>query len=153
FGRYGYDPLFNYYRWQNRRDRAWLTDLRSVYEGRFRGDIPRPPRTLVEQNRIVQNITVNNRTTINNINITNFVRATAPLNRCKSKTIAAQPVPRNQLAEITKYRREVRTFGRERSQIESNLIKTGGAVAGTNRSAARVVNFAAPKTLAAATTT
>jgi hypothetical protein len=151
FGRYGYDPLFNYYRWQNRRDRAWLTDLRSVYEGRFRGDIPRPPRTLVEQNRIVQNITVNNRTTINNINITNFVRATAPLNRFESKSVALRPVPRNQLAEITNYSREVRTLGRERSQIESSLIKTGGA-ATTNRAAARVVKFEVPKTLAATAT-
>ena len=145
FGRFGYDPLFSYYRWRNRDNRAWLADMRFVYDGRFKGDFPRPPRTLAQQNTIIQNITVNNRTTVNNINITNLVRATAPLNRFESKTVALQPTPRAQIAEATKYSQEVRSVVRERTQLESQLVRRGAAGTTGRTAAPQTVNLALPK--------
>ncbi|MBX9579795.1 MAG: hypothetical protein K2X87_05755, partial [Gemmataceae bacterium] len=78
--RWGYDPLWNYYSVAYRDTPRWSAGIGDVYAGRYRGDIPRPPRTLVQQNTAIQNITnvtnvtnltnnitvVNNNTTVNN---------------------------------------------------------------------------------------
>ena len=58
-GRSGYDPNFNYYRSTFADASGWERGLRGLYQARFRGDIARPPRTLVQQNQIFQNIRVN----------------------------------------------------------------------------------------------
>lgn len=42
YGRFGYDPLFGYYRWHYRNDPRWMSDLRGVYVGRFNGTLARP---------------------------------------------------------------------------------------------------------------
>jgi hypothetical protein len=150
FGRFGFDPLFSYYRWAHRDDRAWFNDLRFVYQGRYRGEIPRPPRNLIEQNRLIQNITVNNRTTINNINVTKYLTATAPLNRFESKQINLQAVPRAQIAEARKYAQDLRAVARERHQVQTNLL-TNGAAPLSNRAAPQTVKLNLPKTAVAAT--
>src|SRR5262249_7142655 len=70
FGRHC-DPLYGYYRSCYWADSHWERGLRDLYEGRFSGELARPPRTLIQQNIVVQNIT--NTTTINNItNVTNI---------------------------------------------------------------------------------
>jgi hypothetical protein len=148
--RFGYDPLFSYYRWQHRNDRAWLNDLRFVYEGRYRGTVPRPPRTFAEQRTLIQNITVNNQTTINNINITNFMRATAPLNRFESKQVRLQPVPRAQIAEARKYTQEIHAVAKERSRTELQLVRRGDAAI-TRGAAPRSVQLTLPTTPAITT--
>src|SRR5205807_671189 len=48
------DPSYNYYRRHPAWSKAW-NSLRGLYEARYRGDAPRPPHTLVEQKRLVQN--------------------------------------------------------------------------------------------------
>jgi len=49
FERYGYDPLFAYYRWAHRAEPQWVNNLRSIYTGRFRGMVARPPLDLRQQ--------------------------------------------------------------------------------------------------------
>jgi len=43
------DPLFGYYAWQNRGNPNWHNGLRGLYEARREGRVPRPARTLREQ--------------------------------------------------------------------------------------------------------
>jgi hypothetical protein len=53
--RRGYrDAMFGYYHWRNRADPRWERDLRQLYAGRFRGNVPRPPRTLAEQRALLR---------------------------------------------------------------------------------------------------
>ena len=40
--------------WVAHRREHWDRDVHDLYEGRFRGDIPRPPRTLAQQNDIIK---------------------------------------------------------------------------------------------------
>ncbi len=88
-GRYSYDPNFAFYRRRFRDDDQWVSSLRELYTLRRSGAVPRPPRTLIQQTQIVNNITVNKteNVTINkNIHITNIqnVTALAPINRMES---------------------------------------------------------------------
>jgi len=46
------DPLYNYYHWANRDNRAWERNLVSTYNDRVRGDSLPPPRTLSAQERL-----------------------------------------------------------------------------------------------------
>ncbi len=87
-----YDPDFSWYRLRFGGDRSWEVNLRQLYVARTRGDVPRPPRTLVQQRLLVQNITVNktvNVTVSKNIRITNVqnVSVVTPINRINNTQV------------------------------------------------------------------
>ncbi|MDB5311052.1 MAG: hypothetical protein JWO38_5254 [Gemmataceae bacterium] len=42
YGRRGYDPLLNYYRWANRGNPGWYGGLAGLYTGRLNGSLPVP---------------------------------------------------------------------------------------------------------------
>ncbi len=48
-----YDPLFSYCRWSHRDFPDWHAGLLRLYDGRLKGQIPLPPRTLALQNRFI----------------------------------------------------------------------------------------------------
>jgi hypothetical protein len=64
-----YDPLFSYYRCGYRADPFWRAGIVDLYCGRYRGDYLCPPRTLIQQNTVINNIT--NNTNVNNVNLNN----------------------------------------------------------------------------------
>jgi hypothetical protein len=83
YGRYGFrpwlayangygDPLFNYYRWRNRDNPRWYSNLYHTYEGRLHGTLARPARTLVEQNRLFERGANGHRVSHAVTNINNF---------------------------------------------------------------------------------
>lgn len=125
-GGHGYDPLFSYYRWNNRNDRSWEVGLRNLYVGRFDGRLARPPRTLVQQNTLVQNInkTNINNTTINNVTINNIKNITmvTPLAKVDKQTVKLQAVSEDQVRLEKKAADEVRAAGGKRKQLESELV-------------------------------
>ena len=113
----GRDSLYSYYRWQNRDNARWDTDLRAMYDGRRRGDIPRPATTLVAQQQQIQNVQKN--TTVNNVNVVNNLTTVAALNQVdKSRVnvklrevtnneIVAQRQAAKQRAAVVSERRKV----------------------------------------------
>ena len=97
-----FDPNFAYYRHVYRADPTWERDLRDLYAGRFGGTIARPPHTLVEQNTLIKNITVNKTENVmvgKNVRITNVqnVHAIVPVTRINNtkvtilSSLAAKP--------------------------------------------------------------
>lgn len=48
-GRYGYDPIFAYERWQHRQDRAWEQHVAATYQNRRDHAEARPPRVWANQ--------------------------------------------------------------------------------------------------------
>ena len=69
---WGYDPLWSYYSLAYRDQPAWINGLSTLYVGRWRGDLPRPPVNLVQQNTIINNISRTNiRNVTNNITVVN----------------------------------------------------------------------------------
>jgi hypothetical protein len=126
-----HDPLLSYYRWQFRNNPSWVRDLRQVYVGRTQGTIPRPPRTLVQQNTLVQNRVVTNvqNTAINNItNVTNL-RSVAPLASLtqlrRSNVVRLQPLSRTQLTAERRVVQQYRTLGSERARVQATVINRG----------------------------
>ncbi|HWG43353.1 MAG TPA: hypothetical protein VN688_11260 [Gemmataceae bacterium] len=91
-GRSVFDPNFAYYRHTYAGYGTWERGLRDLYTARIRGDIARPPITLVQQNQVIRNITVNKSVNVNvnrNINITNVqnVSVLTPLARVNNTRV------------------------------------------------------------------
>jgi hypothetical protein len=70
---WGYDPLWSYYSVEYRASPEWHRGMGDLYQGRYRGELMRPPVTLVQQNTTIINITkVTNVTNVtNNITVVN----------------------------------------------------------------------------------
>src|SRR5262249_46389469 len=74
------DVNYSYYRAAYARYPAWDRNLRTLYTARFRGDVARPPVTLTQQTRVINNINIRktgNTVVHKNINITNIQNVTA----------------------------------------------------------------------------
>ncbi len=106
-GQHFYDPLFTYYRWRYRSDPAWERDLRRVYEARREGSMPRPPRTLAEQQRVAAAPGAKQ------------VRAVASLTQIQQTTnIKLQQVTNVQAQQFRKTAEHFQTLRQERSTVE-----------------------------------
>ncbi len=88
------DANFSYYRAENVRDRRWEPSLRGLYTARQKGEVASPPRTLVQQTTVIQNLTVQktqNVTVNKTINLTNINNVTmlAPLTKIENTRVTA----------------------------------------------------------------
>jgi hypothetical protein len=123
-GRVGVDPLFGYYRWTNRATPHWENDLRGVYTARFNNVAVRPPQTLVQQNVVVNNVTINK-------NITNvYAKNTAvvSLNQINQHgTAKIQPVPPQRVAAEQLQVKHLQATGAERVKAEQSVVVKGKA--------------------------
>jgi hypothetical protein len=141
-GCYG-DPLFSYYSVHYRSDPGWSVSIQATYVGCYAGTIARPPRTLIQQNTVVQNITVNNinnttivnntnninNTTINkNVNVNNNVRNTtmlSSLSQASKNGVAMKPVaPQERVAAKTAAQQIVQA-SQQRVVQEKQLLAQG----------------------------
>src|SRR5262249_13865600 len=111
YGGFGYDPLYNYYRWSYRDNPAYFRDLPGLYAARYSGGAPRPPRTLVQQTTVINN------TNINTTNIKN-VTVLAPLAQMDRKVVRLKPVPQQQLSALRQAAQEFRQASSQRAQGE-----------------------------------
>jgi hypothetical protein len=125
FGHGCYDPLFSYYRFNYGVDSGWEVGLQDLYAGRFSGALARPPRTLIEQNTVVQNIT--NNTVINNVTNIRNVTMLTPLSQVDPAVTPLRavtpPVQQTALAAAQHFR----TVGGQRGNLESQLLASGTA--------------------------
>jgi hypothetical protein len=131
-----YDPLWSYYSLTYRDTPAWQTNVTNVYVGRFKGDVPRPPRTLVQQNTVIQNVTnvtnvTNNNTTVVVNNPPPAQAVIAPLadvSKVSSQPIAMAAVKADDRVQEQKQAKELRQFAAERRKVETALVDKGQAV-------------------------
>ncbi|MBL8798221.1 MAG: YXWGXW repeat-containing protein [Planctomycetia bacterium] len=132
------DPIFSYYHYHHRHEPDWEISLRFTYGGRYRGEIARPPRTLIQQNTIVQNnIVVNNvkNTTVNNIVVNNSttntkvqnVNMVKSINQVNNKTVNLKPVtPEARLTEKAAAQQVVKA-AQQRQVAETQALSRGPA--------------------------
>lgn len=123
-----YDPLWNYYRIQNAGNPQWANNINNVYVGRYNGSVPRPPRTLVQQTTIVNNVTNNNTTIVNNVNNSNnqiMLTSLKEVNKTNT-SIVLKPVANDQRVAEQKAARELRDTGAQRQRLESRIAQQGG---------------------------
>jgi YXWGXW repeat-containing protein len=146
--RFNLDPNFSYYHYQYVKDPFWERNLRTFYSARARGEIARPPRTLVQQTQVVQNVQVNKTA---NVNVHNSLRIThaqnvtalAPLAEVHNTRVTAlgslgqgkgptvshvttlEQVTREQRVQEQKAAVQIRESGHQRAQVEAKLITPG----------------------------
>jgi hypothetical protein len=149
--RFCLDVNFSYYRAAYVKHPDWERNLVTLYRGRYDGTIGRPPVTLVEQTRVINNITVNHTTNVvvtKNVNVTHLqnVSVLQPISRAgtirvttmaslagvRAGVSVAAPVGREVRVEhlsrerIVEERRQVariNTIARERRVAEATAIK------------------------------
>ena len=78
--RFSYDANYDSSRGAYAGYVGWERNLRTLYSDRYNGDVPRPPRTLVQQNTVINNITVNR---TNNV----FVNKTLNITNVQNQTV------------------------------------------------------------------
>jgi hypothetical protein len=132
--RYSYDPLYAYYRFANARDRNWDRDLHTLFRGRIDGNIARPPQTLVQQTKIINNITNNTNNTTNITNIKN-VTALSTLNQVttNNKDIKLVKVTKDEVAQQQKHTQLFQQAAVQRRQVESKLITQNAGATKTDK--------------------
>jgi hypothetical protein len=125
FGRgYFHDPLFGYYSIAHRGDPFWHGGIGDLYAGRYRGTIAPPPRTLVQQNIVVNNIvnnsTVNNTLMNRNISNVTMLGSLQNVRRTDNRALTAvTPAARQQfVAEAHQFR----DVAQQRHQLESAIV-------------------------------
>jgi hypothetical protein len=129
---WGYDPLWSYYSVAYRGHPEWRRGVGELYSGRYKGDLVRPPTTLVQQNTTINTITktnvtnvtntltvVNGAPTVNNTNVSG-VTMVAPLKfagdlqRTKFEPLSAAG-RRTEAAAA----RQIRQVGVQRTRLET----------------------------------
>ena len=124
-----YDPLWDYYSLTFRNDPRWQASVTGLYTGRYNGDFARPPRTLVQQNTVVKNVT--NITNVTNVNTVNNNVMVTKLTEVRPATRAAalQVVSQADRVREQQNARELRQLATQRQKLETGLVDRGRTVA------------------------
>jgi hypothetical protein len=122
-----YDPMYSYYSVTYRDDPGWRGGaMIELYVGRYKGDVPRPPATLVQQNNIFVNNTVTNNTTIINnktVNVTNVQMLTTVNAAAKANpNMKMEPVTMAARQAHMQASREIQTSAVQRAQSETKMV-------------------------------
>jgi hypothetical protein len=136
-----YDPLWDYYRIQNLNNPGWAVGINNLYVGRFNGSVPRPPRTLVQQTTVINNITnvtnvtnnnttivnntTNNNTVVNNRENLTMLTSIKDVNKT-NKEIVLRPVSKDVIRNDVAAARELRDVAAQRQRLETTIAKQPG---------------------------
>jgi hypothetical protein len=144
-GRRTFDPDFAHFR--HFQGEQWERGMHDLFAARREGRIARPPHTLAEQQKVIQNITTNNQqnvtvnktlnitnvqmasavtplTQVNNNPVTNIVR---PLDRKEAPVVRLASVSREERQRDVKAAQQFRQSAQTRQQQEAQLIRQGSA--------------------------
>jgi len=110
--RYGYDPIYSHYRWENRNDRNWEGSRRQYYEHRRDHQDARPPRTWAALSARAPGD--RNRDDFEVAQRYDRVVSNREGGRQRFKAVDKQERER-----YVSQRQEVRKFGKEREQLET----------------------------------
>jgi hypothetical protein len=143
-----WDPIYEHYRSEFHGDQAWDRNLKDLYRGRFAGDIPRPPHTFREQEKVIQGFTANKTANVNvlkNGNITHVqsVSALVPLAKYHEekvtrlsglapgtkvpavREIKVQQVKKEEIVREKQQIQHVREVTQQRQVHEAKLVTSG----------------------------
>lgn len=119
------DPMFSYYRACFPRDPFWRGGINDLYVGRFRGDIPSPPRTLGMQNQFFANAPITgNRAMVNNrpVNVGDMRMLGTPGQLARtSPNLRFQNLGMDARRDVMQSGRTINNFARQRGQLEGQL--------------------------------
>jgi hypothetical protein len=127
-------PLFAHFRVQHRSDPGFVPALERLFVERTRGLAPRPPATFVQQNQVIQNLTVNKTVQINNKTVTvnnpqtlvQNLQVVAPLKQVtRINNVRVQPVTKTTLVQHQRVATQIRESAAKRRDVELKLVADG----------------------------
>jgi hypothetical protein len=132
YSRGSYCPIYSHYRWTYARvDTRWEVELRERHRLCREHVDRRPARTYVQQQTIINNITVNKNVNVTNVNVNKLALA-KPLNQVAKQPVDPKgPQPPMKFQKVTKDDRdalarkanEVRKVSTERLNLESKAAR------------------------------
>ena len=143
---WGYDPLWSYYSLAYRNNRPWFNGFNTLYAGRYNGTIAAPPRTLVQQNTVINKITnvnvknvtnnvtvVNRNVTVNNKDVT-AVTMVVPMKVVNHLQPEAkmQPISAQVRKQEAQHAQQIHQVAMERRKIETAALARGPVGKATN---------------------
>ncbi len=114
-----YDPLYVHGYYAN--GAGWGRNLNTLYANRAAGQAILPPRTLGQQNTLIQNINVNR----TNVNVTN-VRVLSPLNQATDHGFRMTTLNQTQRLQYQRSGQQVRDLGIQRHNLEHQALSSHG---------------------------
>jgi hypothetical protein len=151
-----YDSIVVYETWEHRSQPGWVGIQIDIYSGRSAGRLPTPPRTLVQQNTIIQNnitnnttivtnnTTINNNSTTINNNTTKTVNYTAPVVAPAAQVAAAKGVKTTTLDTATRVQARQQAAALQQVAVQRTQAETP-LPPGAPRQA-RVASLSVPQT-------
>ena len=157
---WGYDPLWAHYSATYRDAPTWHRGVGDLYGGRYRGDVARPPVTLVQQNTTINNITrvnvsnvtnnitvVNGAATVGNRDVSNVamvapLRVAPDLQRTRFEPVAAEARRTEAVAA-----RQLRDVGTQRTRLETAAVAQPPSARPAPGQPAAVAAAAQPRTI------
>jgi hypothetical protein len=122
FSRFGYDPLFSYYRWSHRGEPRWEREQRGLFVARRKGDLVRPARTLALQQALIQNLKAGKVAGGANVQRSLLL---ASLDRVDRKVVRLKTLDKAQLTQQRSTADQFRALSRQREQVQTRLIAQG----------------------------
>jgi hypothetical protein len=105
-----HDPLYGYYRWANRNNLSWRRNLVGLYNGRVRGNLALPPRTLAAQGRLAARGRA----------IPAALNMAGPLNRFRSDRFRMTTLSATQRSAMTRFAQSTRAASVQRRTLETS---------------------------------
>lgn len=141
YSRRRYDSIVVYECYERRREPAWVSLQINLFNDRCAGRAPRPPRTLVQQNTVINNTVINNNTTVvrNHTTVVNNITMIAPSSQvAQNKNVKLVKLDDSSRQQARQQAVAVGQVGKQRSSSEMALP------AGAPRQP-RVASLAVPK--------
>lgn len=115
-GRAVVDPLFSHYQAQFRAQPTWSRDQGQLYAERRQDPAARPPRTLIQQNAVIQTISQGS-VAMHPVNNVKNMTALAPLRNVDHNFVAVRPVTQTQQAESQRAAAQFKELSAERAKV------------------------------------
>lgn len=140
----GVDPLWAAEQFQHRPDADWSRDMVNLYQGRQRGQFPRPPHAIAHQtqsaSRDKSTLEPTSRAALPNRLLGESMVMVQPLAEVEQK-FTLKPVAQSERLREQEFARVTRTLAEQRRHTETRLVDRGQAVTRSD-SAPRLVAFA-----------
>ena len=122
-GRFGYDPIYAYDRWQHRQDRGWEQRQQTDFENRRDNENLRPPRTWAGQG--LQNASE----ATSRVGLPRVAALLDDLSRNRDSQLRFQPVDQVERQRLAQQAQEVQRFRGQRQTLETDAVDGPSATA------------------------
>jgi len=135
-----HDPLFSYYKWQNRDNHNWYSNVQSLHTQRLNDATARPPRDLLAQRDVINTLRTNN-----NLAAAKQLVMVAPITKLNQNAVKIEKLDQNRINLIQTAAKDNQKLFQQQAAVTRQLLDAQKAGAGTgNTTTPGKVNITTP---------